>query len=116
MNRSSFPAAPTGAIPHLRELREANIEKNSSTLFTGDSRVGEPGTMGNGAWFSPRRTGHADFQHPALAVTVAADLSQAVTRDSQVNQSETVELLVVSHPFRWPEGPLTAPPEMLRQA
>src|SRR2546426_1278091 len=38
MNRSSFPAAPTGAIPHLRELREANIEKNSSTLFTTETR------------------------------------------------------------------------------
>ncbi len=36
--------------------------------------------------------------------------------DLQINQSETVELLIVSHSFRWAEGPLTAPLEMLRQA
>ena len=60
----------------------------------------------------PRRTGRADFPHPALAEAVSRKHAQAVARWSgaQKFQAEALKGRVIRDPFRRSEGPLAALP------
>src|SRR5208337_780906 len=65
---------------------------------------------------SPRRTGRADFPHPALAETLAASMRRSLPVRSQGGQAQLFYLSVHRHTFRGSIGTLAAAPQMFPQA
>src|SRR5437016_2966805 len=64
----------------------------------------------------PRRTGHADFPHPALAIALTSGMRRQLHGPGrQVNQAHTLEVLEEAHPFRRSKGPLAAAARVLAQ-
>src|SRR6266404_1373573 len=64
----------------------------------------------------PRRTGHADFPHPALASALTSGMRRQLCGPGrQVHQAHTLEVLEVAHPFRRSKGPLAAAARVLAQ-
>ena len=57
----------------------------------------------------PRRTGHEDFPHPALAWVVSS------RKHSQAYQSQMVQMRIQANSPAGPPTPLTAPTQMLAQ-
>ncbi len=57
----------------------------------------------------PRRTGHADFPHPALAKVVSA------RKHSQTDQSQVRQVSIEADPFANAPATLTAPTKVSRQ-
>src|ERR1041385_594442 len=57
----------------------------------------------------PRRTGHEDFPHPALACIVFS------RKHSQAQQSQMVQMRIDADSLAGPPTPLTAPMQMLSQ-
>ena len=60
----------------------------------------------------PRRTGRADFPHPALAEAFSRKHAQAVARQSgsEKLQAEALKVRIIRDSFRRTEGPLAALP------
>jgi len=60
----------------------------------------------------PRRTGRADFPHPALAEAFSRKHARAVARQSRSEklQAEALKVRIIRDSFRRTEGPLAALP------
>src|SRR5919197_260674 len=69
------------------------------------------GTKANDRRFPlPRRTGHADFPHPALAKVVSA------RKHSQRYQAQVCQVSIDADPFALPPASLTAAAQVLPQS